>query len=212
MSSSRRSPLLALGLVLMSARAAADSTPRIVALGDSLTSGYGIGKSHAYPAILQERLNLAGLRFQVVNAGVSGDTSAGGLRRLPAALRGDVRVLIVALGANDGLRGVPVEQLHSNLSRIVAAAKARGIAVLVCGMDALPLRGWDYSLDFHRVYPDLAKRFRVPLVPFMLDKIVTNASLMQRDRLHPNAEGARRIAETIWPYLEPLVTSGRAGT
>lgn len=184
-----------------------DSTPRIVALGDSLTSGHGIGKSRAYPAVLQERLNDAGLRFQVVNAGVSGETSAQALRRLPLALRGDVRVLIVALGANDGLRGLPVEQLRSNLSQIITVAKGRGITVLLCGMDALPLHGWDYSLQFHRVYRDLGRRFHVPLVPFMLEKVIGNDGMVQRDRLHPNAEGARRIADNIWPYLEPLVAN-----
>lgn len=183
----------------------AAATPRIVALGDSLTSGHGIGKSNAYPAILQDRLNHEGLGFEVVNAGVSGATSADGVRRLRAALVGDVRVLIVALGANDGLRGVPVAQLTSNLSRIISEARARGIAVLLCGMYALPVHGWEYSAAFQRVYRDLASRFHVPLVPFMLANVIGNDAMMQRDRLHPNALGARMIADNIWPYLKRLV-------
>lgn len=183
----------------------AAATPRIVALGDSLTSGYGIGKSNAYPAILQDRLNNEGLGFEVVNAGVSGATSADGLRRLRAALAGDVRVLIVALGANDGLRGVAVAELKSNLSRILSEAQTRGIAVLLCGMNALPVHGWEYSVAFQRVYRDLASRFQVPLVPFMLANVIGNDAMMQRDRLHPNAAGARMMADNIWPYLKRLL-------
>jgi acyl-CoA thioesterase-1 len=178
---------------------------RIVALGDSLTSGHGIGTTRAFPAVLQQRLHAAGLDYSVVNAGVSGDTSAGALRRLDRALDGDVRVLVVALGANDGLRGIPVAQLTSNLSRIIETAQARGIAVLLCGMEALPIYGWDYSVAFHNAYRELAARYTVPLVPFMLTNVIGNPAMMQPDHIHPNAAGARTIADTIWPYLEPLV-------
>jgi acyl-CoA thioesterase-1 len=182
-----------------------EARPRIVALGDSLTSGHGIGVAKAYPAILQSQLDQEGLAFEVVNAGVSGATSADGVRRLQTALRGDVRILIVALGANDGLRGVPVERLTTNLSRIIGEAKLRGIDVILCGMDALPVYGWDYSVAFHKAYRDLADRFRVPLVPFMLANVIGNEKMMQRDRAHPNAEGAKQIAANIWPYLAPLI-------
>jgi acyl-CoA thioesterase-1 len=178
--------------------------PRIVALGDSLTSGHGIGAEHAYPAALQEQIDEAGLRLEVVNAGVSGATSADGLRRLRAALQGDVRILIVALGANDGLRGVPVERLKSNLTRIITEAQSRNISVLLCGMDALPLYGWNYSVTFHQAYRQLAEEFHVPLVPFMLDGVIGIDGMMQRDHIHPNAAGARRISSNIWPYLQPL--------
>jgi acyl-CoA thioesterase-1 len=181
------------------------SRPRVVALGDSLTSGHGIGTAKAYPAVLQDRLRADGLRVDVVNAGVSGAMSADGLRRLPGALQGDVRVLIVALGANDGLRGVPVAQLKSNVSRIISDAQARGISVLLCAMDALPIYGWDYTVAFHRAYRELAERFRVPLVPFMLQNVIGNDAMMQRDRVHPNAQGAQTIAANIFPYLKPLV-------
>src|SRR5260221_1547288 len=131
-----------------------DSLPRIVVLGDSLSSGRGMARDEAYQAVLQDRLDEAGLRFDVVNAGRSGATSADGVRRLSGVLGDDVRILIVALGANDGLRGMAVERLKSNLSGIITDARARGIAVLLCGMEALPLYGLDYSIQFHRVFGD----------------------------------------------------------
>jgi acyl-CoA thioesterase-1 len=182
-----------------------EDAPRIVALGDSLTSGRGIGKADAYPAVLQARLEDDGYHYQVVNAGVSGDTTARALQRYREALDGDVKVLIVALGANDGLRGVPVEQLSSNLSMIIEEAQRRGIAVLLIGMDALPLHGWTYSVAFHRAYEELAARYTIPLVPFVLMKVMTDPSLMQSDRAHPNQAGARAIADLIWPHLQPLL-------
>jgi acyl-CoA thioesterase-1 len=179
--------------------------PKIVALGDSLTSGHGIGRDRAYPALIQQRLDAAGLDYEVVNAGVSGDTSTRAVRRFEGALDGDVRVLVVALGANDGLRGVPVEQLKSNLSRIIEAAQARGITVLLCGMEALPIYGWDYSVAFHNAYRELADRYTVRLVPFILMNVIGNPALMQPDHAHPNAAGARAIADNIWPYLEDVL-------
>jgi acyl-CoA thioesterase-1 len=190
----------------MPAATAGQEAPRIVALGDSLTSGYGIGTADAYPALLQARLDDSGYHYHVVNAGVSGDTSARALRRYQKALDGDVKILIVALGANDGLRGVPAAQLKSNLSVIIEEAQRRDIAVVLVGMDALPLRGWDYSIAFHRVYQDLAAQYHVALVPSVLMKVMPDASLMQSDRAHPNRDGARAIADMIWPYLEPLLT------
>jgi acyl-CoA thioesterase-1 len=196
--------LAVVALLAVSATAREDA-PRIVALGDSLTSGRGIGKAAAYPAVLQGRLEDGGYRYQVVNAGVSGDTTARALRRYRDALDGDVKVLIVALGANDGLRGVPVEQLKSNLSAIVEEAQRRDIAVVLVGMDALPMHGWPYTVAFHRAYEDLASRYRIPLVPSVLMTVMTNASLMQSDRAHPNEAGARAIADLIWPHLEPLL-------
>ena len=182
-----------------------DATARIVVLGDSLTSGLGIGQAEAYPAVLQRRLDDEGYRYQVINAGVSGDTTARALRRYRNALEGEVDILIVALGANDGLRGVPVEQLTSNLSTIIEEAQRRGITVLLVGMDALPLHGWAYSVAFHRAYDELAARYGVPLVPFVLMNIMMDRSLMQADRVHPNKAGAHAIADLVWPYLEPLL-------
>jgi len=179
--------------------------PRVVAFGDSLTSGRGVGADEAFQAILQQRIEHEGLDYVVVNAGVSGDTSSRALRRLNAALDGDVRVLILALGANDGLRGVPVATLKSNLSRVIEQAQQRGATVLLCGMEALPLYGWNYSVAFHNVYRDLAQEYGVTLVPFILTNVIGNPDLMQPDHAHPNARGARAIADNIWPYLEPIL-------
>jgi len=183
----------------------ASTRPKIVALGDSLTSGRGVSAQQAYPALLQQRLDAAGLEYTVVNAGVSGDTSTGALRRFERALDGDVRILIVALGANDGLRGVPVERLTENLGRIIETAQERGITVLLCGMETLPIHGWNYTIAFHNAYRDLATRYKVPLVPFILMNVIGNPDLMQPDRAHPNAAGQRAIAEQIWPFLEKLL-------
>jgi acyl-CoA thioesterase I len=199
--------LLCIGAMaaLASPSAAVARTPKIVALGDSLTSGRGIGKAAAYPAILQERLEDNGYKYDVVNAGISGDTTARALRRYREALDGGVEILIVALGANDGLRGVPVEQVKSNLSVIIEDAQRRGIGIILVGMDALPLRGWDYSRAFHRLYEELAARFRIPLVPFLLVNVMSNPSLMQSDRVHPNRAGAQAIADLIWPSLQAVL-------
>lgn len=187
------------------AQAQMGGAPRIVALGDSLTSGHGIGAAQAYPAILQAKLAAAGFNYQVINAGISGDTSTGAVRRLSSALRGDVRVLILAIGANDGLRGQPVEALKSNVSRIVETAHARGISVLLCGMEAPPTRGTAYTTAFRTAFYDVAARFRTPFVPFLLQDVITNPAMMLPDRAHPNPTGARQIAENIWPSLELVV-------
>src|SRR3954468_5334765 len=178
---------------------------RIVCLGDSLTSGHGIGTAAAFPAILHQRVRRAGYPYEVVNAGVSRATSAEARARLERALEGDVRILVVALGANDGLRGVPVAGLTANLTHIIEAAQKRGIAVLLCGMEALPIYGWAYTTAFHKAFDGLAAKYNVPLVPFILMNIIGNPRLMQGDRAHPNAEGARAIADVIWPYLEELL-------
>jgi acyl-CoA thioesterase-1 len=196
---------LAAVVALPSAATEGADTPRIIALGDSLTSGRGIGKADAYPAVLQGRLEENGYRYQVINAGVSGDTSGRALRRYRDVLDGSVKILIVALGANDGLRGVPVEQLTSNLSAIIEEAQRRHIAVVLVGMDALPMHGWGYSVAFHRVYEDLGSRYGIPLVPFVLMRVLTDPSLMQSDHAHPNQAGAHVIADLIWPHLEPLL-------
>ena len=202
---------LSLALALLSVAAAPgaardpSSAPRIVVLGDSLTSGKGIGADQAFPAVLQQRLDQAELKYTVVNAGVARETSGDAVRRLDSALRGDVRVLIVALGANDGIRGVPVDRLKANLSEIIATAQSRHIAVVLCAMEALPVHGWDYTVAFHQAYGELAAKFDVPLVPFVLRNMIGNTQMMQPDLVHPNAAGARAIADIIWPYLKPLV-------
>lgn len=185
--------------------AAPPARPRIVALGDSLTAGYGLFETQSYPAILQERLDAEGYEFEVVNAGVSGDTSAGGLRRLDWALEGDVRVLILALGANDGLRGLAVSELKENLTAIIRRARERNVVVILAGMEAPPNYGPEYATAFREAYREVAQRERVLFVPFLLDKVAGESGLNQGDGIHPNAEGTRLVAETIWTMLRPLL-------
>jgi acyl-CoA thioesterase I len=186
---------------------AVTSRPRIVILGDSLTAGLGLPPDQAYPTLLQQRLDKEGLNYEVVNAGVSGDTSAGGLARLDWALEGDVRVLIVALGGNDGLRGLPAEELKGNLSQIIERAQKRHIQVVLAGMEAPPNFGQSYIVSFHQIYPELAKQYRVTLVPFLLQGVAGIDTLNQRDGIHPTAEGARIVADNIWPVLRPMLTT-----
>jgi acyl-CoA thioesterase-1 len=174
-------------------------------LGDSLTSGHGIGAARAFPAVIQEKLTAAGYDFTVVNAGVSGDTSSQAVRRYQTALDDDVRIMILALGVNDGLRGLPIADLRRNLAAIIEHAQSRKIAVLLCGMEALPIYGWKYTLDFHQMYVELARTYDVPLVPFMMLNVLGKPELLQPDRVHPNAAGARVMAEHVWPYLAALL-------
>jgi acyl-CoA thioesterase-1 len=157
--------------------------------------------------LIQQRIDQRGLKFRVVNAGVSGDTSAGGLRRLEWAMQGHPQVLLVALGGNDGLRGLPPDALRKNLATIIERAQAAGLAVILAGMEAPPNNGPDYTARFRRVYPDLAGTYRVPLIPFLLEGVAGDAALNQADGIHPNPEGARRVADTVWKTLEPLLTS-----
>jgi acyl-CoA thioesterase-1 len=183
----------------------AAAKPRIVVLGDSLTAGLGLPADQAYPSLLQKRLDASGFNYEVVNAGVSGDTSAGGLSRLEWALEGDVRVLIVALGGNDALRALPADELRQNLSRIIERAQGRHIAVVLAGMEAPPNFGRDYLVTFHQVYPSLAAQYHVAFVPFLLDGVAGNDALNQRDGIHPTAQGARIVADNVWTALKPIV-------
>jgi len=184
--------------------------PRIVALGDSLTAGLGLPASEAYPALLQQMVDAEGLNYEVVNAGVSGDTSAGGLSRLDWALDGDVRVLIVALGGNDALRALPVEELRDNLSAIIERAKSKQITVVLAGMEAPRNFGRDYVVRFHQVYPELAHKYNVAFVPFLLQNVAGIDRLNQRDGIHPTPEGARIVAGNIWSVLKPIVSTARS--
>jgi acyl-CoA thioesterase-1 len=188
--------------------AAAASEIRIVALGDSLTSGHRLPRKDAYPARLEDALKDEGFDAVVINHGVSGDTSSQGLRRLPDALADRPDIMIVALGVNDGLRGLPVAQLRRNLETIVETAQKQGVSVVLCAMEALPLQGWQYTIDFHNLYLELAEKYKVPLVPFMMRGVLGNPDLMASDGLHPNAAGAKIMAGNVLPYLRPLLISG----
>ena len=179
--------------------------PRIVILGDSLTAGLGLAPSDAYPSVLQRRLDGRGYAFEVVNAGVSGDTSAGGLTRLDWSLEGDVRILIVALGGNDGLRGLPPDEMKRNLGEIIGRARERNVTVMLAGMESLTNMGPDYQRRFHDVFPALAREYRVAFLPFLLEGVAGQPKLNQNDGIHPTAEGARIIADHVWRVLEPMV-------
>jgi acyl-CoA thioesterase-1 len=201
----RRDPPPPTASPAVSAAPAANPRPRIVVLGDSLTAGLGLQPDESFPAILQQDVRNAGFDYEVVNAGVSGDTSAGGLSRLDWALDGDVRVLVVALGGNDGLRGLPPRELEQNLAQIIERAQTRGITVVLAGMEAPPNFGRDYIVAFHQVYPSLARQYHVALVPFLLQGVAGDARLNQRDGIHPTAAGARILAGNVWAVLEPIV-------
>jgi acyl-CoA thioesterase I len=177
----------------------------IVALGDSLTAGLGLGRDDAYPALLQARLSREGYDYRVVNAGVSGDTTAGGRRRIDGVLRLAPEVVIVALGANDGLRGLPPASMRDNLRAIVVRARDAGARVLLVGMRVPPNYGPQYTRAFATVFAEVAQATRVPLVPFLLEGVAGEATLNLADGIHPNAEGQRRIAEHLWPYLRALL-------
>ena len=193
-------------LLLLVASPASAADHVIAALGDSLTAGLGVSPEEAYPAVLEARLRREGFEYRVINAGVSGDTSAGGLRRIGWVLKLRPDVVIVALGANDGLRGQAPDVLRDNLTRIIERARAAGVRVLLAGMRVPPNYGDDYARAFAGVYPAVARATGVPLAPFLLDGVAGDARLNQPDGIHPTVEGQRVIAERLWPYLKPLLT------
>jgi acyl-CoA thioesterase-1 len=179
--------------------------PRIIFLGDSLTAGYGLDLEQSVPSLIQKHLDAEGYTYEAVNAGVSGDTSAGGLRRLEWSFDGDVRILVIELGANDGLRGLPVAGMKQNLKTIIGKARDRGIEVLLTGMEAPPNYGPAYTSDFRRAFRDLAAEERVAFMPFYLDGVAGNPSLNIADGMHPNPAGARIVEANLWQALRPML-------
>lgn len=181
--------------------------PVILFVGTSLTAGHGLTVDEAYPARIQEKIDSAGLGFRVVNAGVSGETSAGGLRRIDWLLQQPVRVLVLELGANDGLRGQDPERMRRNLQEIIDRTRARypDAAVVIAGMEAPPNLGDAYTSRFRAVFPELARENDAALIPFLLEGVAAVPELNQEDGIHPTAEGQRRIAETVWRTLEPVL-------
>ena len=192
--------------------AAAPSTerPRIVFLGDSLSAGYGVAKEQSIPSLVQTHLDAEGYNYEVVNQGVSGDTSAGGVSRLEWSLSGDVRVMVIELGGNDGLRGLPVETTKQNIAQIIQAAKQRGVQVLLTGMEAPPSYGPLYTAEFRQLFRDLAREYDVPFMPFFLEGVAGNPALNQADGIHPNPEGAVMVEQAVWKSLKPLLKNGAA--
>jgi acyl-CoA thioesterase I len=190
---------------------AAGNAPTVLFLGDSLTAGHGLPAEEAYPALIAGRLRTAGSPWRVVNAGLSGDTSAGGLSRLDWLLKRRVDVLVLALGANDGLRGQDPEAMRANLTRIIERCKARGITVILAGMQMPSNYGPDYTERFKAVFPQLAERFDLPFIPFLLDGVAMEPDLNQADGIHPNAQGQRIVADTVWRVLKPVLERDAAG-
>lgn len=195
------------GAETASAKAEEESAPVIVFLGTSLTAGYGLEESQAYPALIQGLIDEAGLDYRVINAGVSGDTSAGGLRRLSWLLRLPVSVLVLELGANDMLRGQGVEQLERNLVAILdqTAEAHPGVRFVISGMRAAPNLGREYGDRFDAIYPGLAKRYNAAFVPFLLEDVAARRNLNQADGIHPTAEGHELVAARVWKTLEPVL-------
>src|SRR5688572_25642872 len=183
----------------------AQGRPRIVFLGDSLSAGYGVAKEQSIPSLVQKHLDAEGYNYEVVNQGVSGDTSAGGVSRLEWSLSGNVRILVVELGGNDGLRGLPVPALRRNLEEIITRAQARGIAVLLVGMEAPPNYGASYTSEFRETFPALAKAHKVALMPFYLDGVAGKPEMNIADGIHPNPEGAVIVANNLWRTLQPML-------
>lgn len=177
----------------------------MVFLGDSLTAGLGLPEDQAYPAVLDRRLDAEGTPVRILNAGVSGDTTAGGLARLDWLLKQKPDMLVVGLGANDGLRGLELADTEKNLREIVRRAKDSGARVLLLGMMIPPNYGPDYTERFRKMYPEIAKDLDVPLVPFLLDKVGGIADLNQADGIHPTAKGQEMVADNVEPYLRDLI-------
>jgi acyl-CoA thioesterase-1 len=182
------------------------AAPKIIAFGNSLTAGYGLSPAESYPSLLQKKLDADGFKYEVVNAGVSGETTAGGLRRIDWSLDvGDVRFVVLELGANDFLRGQPVAGAKKNLSQIIERSQARGATVLLAGMYTSTNAGREYQTEIHDMYRTLAGEYKVVLIPFFLEGVAGNPSLNLEDGVHPNTEGTKIVAETVYRYLKPLL-------
>jgi acyl-CoA thioesterase I len=186
-------------------RTADDGRPKIVAFGDSLTAGTGVAPSESYPAQLQTRLDRAGYRATVVNAGVAGETTAGGRRRVDWILKGRPDIVILELGANDGLRGLDPEQARANLDAILRRLKDAGVTVILTGMLMPPNYGEDYTRRFAAIYPALARAHGAAFMPFFLEGVGGHPALNLPDGIHPNAAGYRIVVDHLLPVLEPLI-------
>ena len=178
----------------------------ILVLGDSLSAALGIRPEQGWVALLAQRLQAQGYGYQIVNASVSGETTSGGLERLPRALQlHQPGTVILELGANDGLRGLPVDETRENLAHMVRLSQAAGARVLLVGMRIPPNYGPRYTEQFARMFPELANQYHLPLVPFLLEKVALDPTRMQQDGMHPNARGEPPVLDTLWPYLKPLL-------
>ena len=188
------------------------SSRTILVFGDSLSAAHGIRPEQGWVALLVQRLKAQGYGYQIVNASVSGETSSGGLERLPRALQlNQPQIVVLELGANDGLRGLPLASTRQNLTQMLQLSQVAGARVLLVGIRLPPNYGQRYTDEFARMFPQLAEQFHVPLVPFLLEKVALNPALMQDDGLHPNAAGEPAVLDNLWPYLQPLLNKNLSG-
>jgi acyl-CoA thioesterase-1 len=199
-----------MGILLAGFVSSAPVPVRILFLGDSLTEGYGIASEDAFPALVETALRKEGYTVEAVNAGVSGSTTASGPSRLRWHLRARPDILVLALGANDGLRGLPLNEVRKNLAATLDEAKKAGLKVLLVGMKLPPNYGPAYTRDFEAIFPALAKQYQVPLVPFLLDRIAGEADLNLADGIHPNEKGHRLMAEHVTQAIKPMLKGARA--
>lgn len=179
----------------------------ILFFGDSITAGLGVDKSRAFPALIQRKIDSLGLNYTVVNGGLSGETSAGGLRRIDWVMQREIDIMILELGGNDGLRGIELSSTKKNLQQIIdkVTAKYPDVQIILAGMQVPPNLGQDYTAEFQDIYPGLAEENDLPLIPMIMDKIGGNEELMQGDGIHPTPEGHEVIAETVWEKLKPML-------
>jgi len=189
-----------------------DDRSIIVAFGNSLTAGLGVAPGESYPSHLQRRLDATGYRFRVVNAGVSGETTAGGARRVDWILSSRPSIVILELGANDGLRGIDLAQTRANLEQIITRLQSAGVTVVLAGLKLPPNYGAEYTRSFAAMYPELAKRYRLPLMPFFLEGVAAHAKLNQADGIHPTGAGYRVVVDHLMPVLEPLLAKAVTGS
>jgi acyl-CoA thioesterase I len=197
--------LLSLIFALLCAFQPLGATRTLAFLGDSLTAGFGVGAQESYPSLIEARLKAKGMDWRVINAGISGDTTAGGLRRLDFLFKQKIDVLFVCLGANDGFRGFPVIEVEKNLQAIVHQAKAKGAVVVMAGVQIPENYGTDYRKSFSAIFPRVARKEKITLMPFLLEGVAMRPELNQPDLIHPNVTGHRIVAENVWKVLEPVL-------
>ncbi len=185
-----------------------ESLPKIVAFGDSLTAGFGVSSDESYPAQLEKQLHEHGFHYEMVNAGVSGETSAGGMRRVEWILKSRPTVVILELGVNDGLRGLPLQQTYTNLRSIIERLREAGVVVILAGMRIPPNYGDAYTGEFFEMYERLAQELTLPLIPFLLEGVAAQPGLNQADGIHPTAEGYTIVAQNVFDTLKPLLKTG----
>jgi acyl-CoA thioesterase I len=197
--------ILGLLVGLFPASGISKEKPVILALGDSLTAGYGVKEEESYPFLLQQKIASAGFPHKVINAGVSGDTTAGGLRRIRWLMKHEPEIVILALGANDGLRGFSAVEIRRNLELMIGVCKKNNARILLAGMKALPNYGKDYMQEFETVFTELAEKHNLDFLPFLLEGVAGEREYTQPDGLHPVASGYRIVSDLVWQRLEPML-------